>query len=467
MERVVGSSIGESDNINMGAINETTGLSVQGNESVGETMASLYSAADEANRLAQQLSEEASAKTVKASSVVVDATNSLSKSASAVTSQLSDGVGSAVATAESVLSSMESEATSIVHDTQENVSSIVGTVQTNISGAAEVVAGAVLDKTNAAVDALPPSLRAALQTTTAAAGDVLHRIISDPALGKLSIALGVGVPVVLVWNSLYGGFAGVVSPVKALEMLKSEADFVLVDIRSANERESRGVPQLKKRARGRGIIVPPVSLPQYLTRRIRNPKELATEMLGAEVASLKVVGPGTNVIILDERGKGAKAVARAASRAGVRRAFIVDGGFRKWTADKLPIDEKASEYNENPLVIIEDAAEAVAEEASSAIKSPTKAITLGTAATVAIGALVNYHVLLQAIGVIGVEATIVWKLLQYESPEAFLDDVGGQLSKLEGLISRTKSNSSSQQQKTLQQEEILREGEAMDQIPTS
>jgi rhodanese-related sulfurtransferase len=47
-----------------------------------------------------------------------------------------------------------------------------------------------------------------------------------------------------------------------------------------------------------------------------------------EVASLKRVGKGSTLLLLDGRGGQAKAVAKALARKGFRRAFVVSGGFK-------------------------------------------------------------------------------------------------------------------------------------------
>lgn len=47
-----------------------------------------------------------------------------------------------------------------------------------------------------------------------------------------------------------------------------------------------------------------------------------------EVASLKRVGKGSTLLLLDGRGGQSKAVAKALARKGFRRAFVMSGGFK-------------------------------------------------------------------------------------------------------------------------------------------
>ena len=50
-------------------------------------------------------------------------------------------------------------------------------------------------------------------------------------------------------------------------------------------------------------------------------------------------------------------MARALRLAGVRRPYIVDGGFKAWRAAGLGVREKSAEYETTPLDAVSDAAE--------------------------------------------------------------------------------------------------------------
>lgn len=57
------------------------------------------------------------------------------------------------------------------------------------------------------------------------------------------------------------------------------------------------------------------------------------------------------------QGESAKALARALRAAGVRRPYILAGGFRGWAAAGLAVRKGASEYDASPLDALSDTAE--------------------------------------------------------------------------------------------------------------
>ena len=422
------------------------------------TSLSVDSVSDVAKKIAQQVSEDATSSTAQASESMAEISKSLTEAATAVSSQLSESAGSTISSAQNALGQLQAGASSIAQEAEENLDSIIGSLQSQINETTNSVSTVFVEQANATLNLLPPNVREALYSTYLATSNLLHEIVSDPTYGKIYVAFGIGIPSILVWNAAYGGFAGILSPARALDLLASDADYILLDVRTQLQREKGGVPQLKRRARGKGVALSPVQLPGGLSKRVRNGKQLETEMLGAQAAFLKILGPQTSLIILDDDGSSSKSVARAASRSGVRKAFIVKGGFKKWVADGLSVDQ-SSTYADNPLGVFEDAAEVVAEEATSAIKSPTKALALGSAAFIFLATIFNYHIVLRTIGVIGIEATIAWRLLQYDSPQELADDVLTQLSKLQDFVDSTRPSMTATPEEPIRQED-----EAIDQM---
>ncbi len=57
------------------------------------------------------------------------------------------------------------------------------------------------------------------------------------------------------------------------------------------------------------------------------------------------------------QGESAKALARALRAAGVRRPYILAGGFRGWSAAGLAVRKGAAEYDASPLDALSDTAE--------------------------------------------------------------------------------------------------------------
>lgn len=54
-----------------------------------------------------------------------------------------------------------------------------------------------------------------------------------------------------------------------------------------------------------------------------------------EIASLKRIGKGSKVLLLDNNGGTAKQIAKGLSGRGFRNVFVIDGGYSGWTSQKL------------------------------------------------------------------------------------------------------------------------------------
>ena len=54
-----------------------------------------------------------------------------------------------------------------------------------------------------------------------------------------------------------------------------------------------------------------------------------------EIASLKRVGKGTKILLLDSNGGTSKRIARELGRRGFRNVLVISGGFNGWTSQKL------------------------------------------------------------------------------------------------------------------------------------
>ena len=67
-----------------------------------------------------------------------------------------------------------------------------------------------------------------------------------------------------------------------------------------------------------------------------------------EVASLKRVGKGSTLLLLDGSGGQSKAVAKALARKGFRRAFVVSGGFKGAPGRRLPAAAGSEKKIEGP-----------------------------------------------------------------------------------------------------------------------
>jgi rhodanese-related sulfurtransferase len=363
----------------------------------------------------KDLTDGAAAAASKASAAAAEA-------AGAVTSAVGENAKQAAAAVSSAASDLTSGISDQVGGVVSSTQSIVQEAQAAAVGASSSLVAAVESQISSAVGTLPPPVRDALTAAASAAGEAAHFVAAEPRVGGAAIAASVAVPAFLVWNAAFGGYSGKFSAGKALDILKSGEAALLVDIRSERQRIDNGVPELKRGARGKGIALPFSKLLPSVAKKVKNADALAIEIFGAQIASLARLNGNTRVIIMDDRGEMAKAVARAACSAGVRRAYIVDGGFQAWKSADLAISEKSSEYDANPLAIVGDAAESVAEEAAQLLKEPTNAVWIAGGLTLAALAAFNYHLLFRYIGVIGIEATIALRVIDYESPQDAIDD---------------------------------------------
>ena len=62
-----------------------------------------------------------------------------------------------------------------------------------------------------------------------------------------------------------------------------------------------------------------------------------------QIASLKKVGKGSTIYLLDRYGKGAKDVAKALTKRGFGKVYVVYGGFdgsSGWSQSKLSINRR-------------------------------------------------------------------------------------------------------------------------------
>lgn len=340
----------------------------------------------------------------------------------AVTSVVGDGVQSATAAVSTATSALTGQVDALVSGTNGLINQAQGTA----TAATSSLIGSIESQVSGVVNTLPPPMRdtlaAGASATASAAAQAAQFIASDPKAGGVAVAVGIGLPIILSWSANFAGYAGPFSAPKALEVLKSQ-DALLVDIRSERQRIDSGVPELKRGARGKGLALPFSKLLPSVARRVKNADSLAVDVLGAQIASLARRRGNTRVIIMDDRGELGKAVARAASAAGVRRAHIVEGGFRAWKSSGLDIAESKAEYDVNPLGVVEDAVEAVAEDAAALLSKPTNVVYTSAAAALAALSIFNYHVFFRFIGVVGIEATVAWRVLQYQSLGDFYDDV--------------------------------------------
>lgn len=132
------------------------------------------------------------------------------------------------------------------------------------------------------------------------------------------------------------GYAGQVSPAAALDILSTQGNCVMVDIRSAREKESAGLPDLPNN--GKLVELEYASVADRRVRsQLRNAGDIELKVTALQVAALKKIGKGTTIFLMDKNGGNAKAVAKELSKKGFKKAFVVSGGFGGWQGAKLKV----------------------------------------------------------------------------------------------------------------------------------
>lgn len=231
-----------------------------------------------------------------------------------------------------------------------------------IKQAAPAVSGALAGAVKAAgvdVGALGGAAREAAGIASAgaaAATPALGKVAAflsdkDPlTLGEYGLAAGAAA---LVAPSLGGllagglrGYAGDLTPVQALDALANEGSAVLVDVRSAREKEAAGLPEVASSASGRVLEVEFAQTEDRKLRgALRDPAGIELRVTALQVAGLKRASKGAKVIVLDRNGGTAKAVARELARLGFGKAYVVAGGFDAWVRSKLLVKPAAVSFS--------------------------------------------------------------------------------------------------------------------------
>lgn len=132
------------------------------------------------------------------------------------------------------------------------------------------------------------------------------------------------------------GYAGDISPAGALDVLSTQGNCVVVDIRTTREKESAGLPDLPNN--GKLVELEYASVADRRVRsQLRNASDIELKVTAMQVAALKKIGKGSTIFLMDRNGASAKSVARELSKKGFKKAFVVSGGFSGWQGAKLKV----------------------------------------------------------------------------------------------------------------------------------
>ncbi|CAN1253472.1 Calcium sensing receptor, chloroplastic [Linum perenne] len=241
----------------------------------------------------------------------------------------------------------------------------------------------VVDYYGSAKELLPSEIRDAVNVTEERVGQILRPV--GTTLHEVSTAIGVlekrfgldpedpviqfvlslgslGALWAFYWIWTYAGYAGELSPEATLDLLKSEKKAMLIDVRPEVLRERDGVPDLRRATRSRYASVTLPEVDSSVRKLLRSGKEIEDSLIAAVIRNLKAVQDRSNVIIMDADGTASKGIARSLSKLGVKRSYLVKGGFNSWVKHDLRIKELKPETT---LTVLNEEAEAILEGVSS------------------------------------------------------------------------------------------------------
>ena len=341
-------------------------------------------------------------------------------------SQAGGAIGSAAKGVGSIAGPALSGAAKVAGEGAGVVGQGLGQATKAVGGATSAVSGAVGGATSAVNSTLTSTVQSLESALPPEFQDVVARAQTDSDTAVALIGLTAAVPIgLVVLGAATRGYAGDKNPFVVEEQLKKDRRAFLIDTRSEDARRNDGVPDLRGKARGKGAAVEVATLPADERRVLSNPRLVELELAATKVKAL--TKGGARVYVL---GPDAKDLAKAITRLGGRRAFVVSGGFDAWRSSGLKVGVK---YAKSALEGLgEDTSEAASSftqkvagsvKTSITTKKPTDAIVPLLGLVAAAAAAYNYKTALEYAGVIGIELTILAKLLSYESPWAFFEDV--------------------------------------------
>lgn len=215
----------------------------------------------------------------------------------------------------------------------------------------------------------------------------------------------------------YAGYAGDLSPKLTFELLTGNESAVLIDVRPEDFRERDGIPDLRRTARSRYAYVTLPEVDGSVRKLLKGGKSLDDSLIAAVIRNLKIVQDRSKVIVMDADGTRSKGIARSLNKLGVKKPYLVQGGFRSWVKEGLRIKELKPETT---LTILSEEAEAILEDINP---TPIKVIGYGVGLIAAAYALSEWEKTLQLVGVVGLGQTIYRRLASYEDSEDFRQDV--------------------------------------------
>lgn len=233
-----------------------------------------------------------------------------------------------------------SRATPVVKDSLQSAINSVGVDVDSISRTTNVVTKTATEGATAAQPFISKALT--FLTTTEPV------LLAEYGLG--AVALYYLAPYLV--GGLFGslrGFAGEVTAAQALDLVGSDGSAVLIDIRTEREKEAAGLADVPGGAKGKLLEVEyAFTEDKKLRGQLRDANAIEAQITALQIASLKKIGRGSKIVLLDRYGSASKAVAKELARRGFGRVFVVAGGFDGrggWVQSKLLVKPTASMFS--------------------------------------------------------------------------------------------------------------------------
>ncbi|KAI3428061.1 hypothetical protein D9Q98_006445 [Chlorella vulgaris] len=157
-------------------------------------------------------------------------------------------------------------------------------------------------------------------------------LLGQYALGLVA-AYYLAPPLLKAGVGLLRGYAGEISAAAALNTVQSEGNAYIVDIRSLRDKEA-GAPDLPNASKLVELEYAAIN-DRRVRGQLRNATDLEVNVTALQIASLKRLGPGNKVLLLDRNGGNAKNVAKALAARGFGKVYVIKGGYSAWVASKL------------------------------------------------------------------------------------------------------------------------------------
>lgn len=240
---------------------------------------------------------------------------------------------------------------------------------------------------------------------------------SDPIVPFLLLVGSSTTVGVSYWFLRYGGYSGDLTPEVTLELLKNDKNAVLIDVRPEDLRARDGIPDLRRAARPKYASVTLPELDGSMKKQVKGGKGIDDALIAVVIRNLKLVNENSKVIVMDDTGTSSKSIARSLKKFGVKNTFMIEGGFKSWIREGLPVKDLKPE---TAFSVLNEEAEAIIQEIKP---TPTLVIGYGLGSLVACYALLEWERTLQLIGIFGLAQTLYRRFASYEGSQDFKQDV--------------------------------------------